>query len=267
MSEELIEQEERLGEYIRTYKFSTVRMLASLITWLLYGGVFTFVFFAALRQSGFETWMLFYLLIPLMGWIGAIEVIVSTIRNWGMSLDLFRDGFVFHTRSGIHAMQWGDVEQFRLHVGVSSIKGIIPVVLQYRIEVICKDGERFTIPRQLQDIRKLGDLLVSKLGKVQMPEAVERLKRGETLDFGKYKVQRDALIRGDRRFEWREIKSFGPEQGEVFLRLKPRPELGSMGQLKRGFFWRTDPSKIPNVSLLVELVNLFMNESRAKGET
>jgi Family of unknown function (DUF6585) len=195
----------RLGAHVASYRAGSGRHKLSL-------GVavaFTLLFAALALGIGFSKGTKGAgIAAAILGGIGLLPAVGVFVlgRRLGWRVYLFERGFVFRYPGGTDTVLWDDVEQhFERRILMNGIES------DHMVDLRLASGKRLVLDATIRDIGGLADAIRRGTTASVLARAVPRLKRGESVAFGKLKVGRDGLDNGKETLGWGDVEKLETE--------------------------------------------------------
>jgi hypothetical protein len=136
-------------------------------------------------------------LIILMGVFCVFAVFCFGLGLYSKSytLILFPDGLARTGEGAPEIFRWNDISEVYAYV--------TPLVKTYRI--VAQDGRKLEIDASVKDGKQLGQTVQQTLFDRMLPVTVKAFETGETLTFGKLRLDQTFLYYKDKRLAWSEI--------------------------------------------------------------
>jgi hypothetical protein len=135
--------------------------------------------------------------ISLMSVCGVLALIFFCVGLYSQSytLILFPEALARTGGDAPEIFRWSDVREVYTFVN--------PIAGKHRI--VAQDGRRLEINASVKDGRKLGETVQQTLFDRMLPAAVKAFEGGETLTFGRLRLDQTFLYYKDKRLAWNEI--------------------------------------------------------------
>lgn len=174
--------------------------------------------------------------------------------NKDLRLRIFREGFSLRRWEETMVVRWQDVNSVLDKWQKMVIQGIIHIHT-HRITMTLEGGKELILDRRLQEIERISRQIQNAVTQARFPGIVEQLKKGETIPFGSFSLNRHGLAYGRKKaLPWKELK-----QLEVRRHGEASVSIHKTGQRKLSFPWVTEKgAKIPNLQLFILLGDWFL---------
>lgn len=197
----------------------------------------------------------------------ACFMLCSWRRRRGLRIQVFESGFLHCCAGQSHAYRWDDVIRIwdsalptaENNLLVSYMPPIFsrrPVKVLHRYMLEMSDGGRIRLHSTIRRVAELGDILQLRVFERLLPQALERLDKGESLEFGAVVTNQDGIHIGGDRLPWSEVD-------RVFVHGR------FLAISRKDSWWRKSflrVRRIPNVRLLLA-VSRYRLTTPAQGET
>jgi hypothetical protein len=180
-----------------------------------------------------------YGVIGLFG-IGTLVSGYVSYRLAGQKYEVFSDRLVEWQCFKPTAFRWDQIREV--------YRDVHPSWTTYR--VVTRVGREFILHGEIQDHKRLGELICERVATLLLPAALEELEAGRDVSFGPLRVNRGGVIVDGALEPWHRI-------GMLTFGLNPNPKRGTsmvsnMIHLRIGSAW-VELGEIPNYRLFEEL--------------
>lgn len=125
-------------------------------------------------------------------------------RNWPLAANVYENGIELVNRKGSRKILWQDVENLTQHV-VHHYYLIIPVGKSYSSTIQLHGGEIILFDNRYSKLKQLGQTLQERLAAIQLPESMDEIEAGNSLEFGALKLDREGIYHWDKRLTWNDV--------------------------------------------------------------
>jgi hypothetical protein len=168
------------------------------------------------------------------------------IASLGTSVRLFEGGFSATQRGKTTTAAWGDVATITQQITRIRTYGI-PVWTSYNYRLTLTNGEKLRFTETLGKVAKMGETMQRQITQALTPHALESLRSGATLPFGKLSVTPTGISSGAETLAWNEISNVTIQNGVVVI--------GKMG--KRTRWASASVAQTPNLYVFLSLVDMM----------
>lgn len=236
-----------LGEFRKKYSFNWLAPVGLLILSLFFAAAPAYDI--SLGSFGvFDAVCSGLALLPLVYAV----ILISTAA--GKSVDVHEGGFIYRDSGKNIAAAWEDIETVWFDQMAAKVE-IIPLMLRYILRMRLRDGREVVIKQPIGRMPELGDRIMSEHARRSYPQALARLEKGEMLDFGKYRITKDALIADGKELTWDKRPQLGIVNNSVTLHAK-----GDVGLALKSMVVSNPTKTIPNLYLLLALIHHYVND-------
>ena len=198
--------------------------------------------------------MVFFILLGVLFLGFAFYQMVRLFINKDLRLRIFREGFSLRRWEETTVIRWQNVNSVLEKWQKMVFQGIIHIHI-HRITMTLDGGKELTLDRRLQEIERISRQIQNAVTQARFPGIVDQLKKGETIPFGSFSLNRHGLAYGRKKaLPWKELKKIEVQRhGEISV------SVHKTGQRKLSFPWVTEKgAKIPNFQLFVLLGDWFL---------
>jgi uncharacterized protein DUF6585 len=184
--------------------------------------------------------------------VGAVLVVLGAFAGWrmisslGMAVQLFEGGFNVTRGSRTTSAAWGDVSSITQAIIQQRYYGI-PVWTSYTYNLTLNNGEKLRFTEMIGKVRQMGETMQRQITHALTPRALEALRTGASLPFGKFSVNPMGVSNGAETLPWNQISNVTTAAGWI--------NIGKVGKKLR---WGATPvSKTPNAYIFLSLVDIM----------
>jgi hypothetical protein len=175
-----------------------------------------------------------------IGW----AVIETWIRAWGLSAQVYTDGFIRTRFNQQEICRWDDIVAVWQYVVKRYYNGVYTGTTHtYTIQK--RDGTKLKFDDTLGNVEQLGNTIQEEVARRLLPLAIAAYNRGEPVPFGKLSLSGQGLSWGDKTLPWSEVQ--GVQINKGYLTVK-----------KQGKWLRwanISVSQIPNLLVALTLID------------
>jgi uncharacterized protein DUF6585 len=169
------------------------------------------------------------------------------IASWGTRVQLFQGGFSATQRGKTTVAAWGDVSSIIQRVVRIRYYGIIPVWTSYNYWLTLTNGQKLHFTETVGKANKMGEAMQQQITNVLTPRAVEALRSGASLPFGKLSLSPMGISNGAETLPWNEVSGVTIQNGVIIV--------GKQGKRLR---WASAPvGRTPNAYVFLSLVDMM----------
>jgi uncharacterized protein DUF6585 len=212
-------------------------VIAALGVFLLYGAVF-----GGSEVSTTIILLIFGLALAVLG--GYMFWLV--IASWGTRVQLFEGGFSATQLGKTTTAAWGDVASINQAITRIRYYGI-PVWTSYNYRLALTNGQKLRLTETIGKVSKMGEAMQTQITHTLTPRALEALRTGATLPFGKLSVTPMGISNGAETLPWHEISNVTVQNGVIIV--------GKVG--KRLRWTSASVAKTPNAYVFLSLVDMM----------
>jgi hypothetical protein len=140
----------------------------------------------------FTTGMAPFLILVIFPILFAVYKMFAVITATDDQVLVFQKGLSITQKGKTVTFDWTDVVSLFEYRMIYRVNGI-PVRNVHDFTLSLKDGRKIVLGRRFKKIVELGEVIHSKVTEIRLPIAIEAFKRGETLDFGAYIINREGI--------------------------------------------------------------------------
>ena len=145
-----------------------------------------------------------------------VYLIVLIFQSLGTSVQLFAGGFSAKKRGKTTIAAWGDVATITQQIIRHRYRGItIWTSHVYKLELT--NGEKLRFTEALGKITELGEKMQQQITHTLTPRALEALRSGASLPFGKLSVNPLGISNGTETLAWGEISDVKLQNGVIVI--------------------------------------------------
>ncbi len=251
---EAFSSQSRLGGSIETYPLRKGRRWASLVMVLvlLAGSASVKAYGLYLAYLGWKRYgaavvgeALFWPLVVAAGlFLLSLIFAGSAYANWVKVILLYRDGFAYKDRRGLHLWRWRDVTALRMAAIRHDVFGIhTGTIHTYTIEN--RNGNRLVLNDGFSRVEELAQVIEEKTFPILFEQAAQQYNAGQTLTFGPLWVDKAGIQISGKNYAWDEIQLVTVQRG--YLRIA-RKDGGLFGGAKIAV------AGIPNLRVLLSII-------------
>ncbi|CAG0936384.1 hypothetical protein TFLX_05257 [Thermoflexales bacterium] len=181
-----------------------------------------------------------------LGFIGWAAFIGRTsYANRNRRIQVFNIGLVQVNGPDWTFIGWDEITVVRQAITEVRTYGIkVNTLYIYTIEL--KTGRTFKFDNHIENVATLGELLRQQVTRQQLPQALTKMQRGETVAFGALGVSQRGLTYEDKAIAWSEVDRVEMLNGSVVVR-KKTDRLFSLPLVIKA-------AEIPNLSVFLALI-------------
>ena len=168
------------------------------------------------------------------------------IASWGTRVQLFEGGFSATQLGKTTTAAWGDVASINQAITRIRYYGI-PVWTSYSYRLALTNGQKLRLTETIGKVSKMGEAMQTQITHTLTPRALEALRTGATLPFGKLSVNPMGISNGAETLPWHEISNVNVQNGVIIV--------GKVG--KRLRWTSASVAKTPNAYVFLSLVDMM----------
>jgi hypothetical protein len=194
----------QLGEPTAEFAVSGVGFVRNLVLApLLIGAGLTLevVLIGLLRVHHYELLLLGVVLV-----LSGVTLVVRAFRNRGLRVLVFPEGLMRLLKGEVQALCWEEVDQVwqkkstGAHWAMRAWRGALTLTVQ------AADGRRMTFDDSLPRLAELCQMVCRETLPLLWPQARAAYDAGNTLEFGKLRINRQGLSQGKETVPWSEVQ-------------------------------------------------------------
>lgn len=168
------------------------------------------------------------------------------IGTFGARVELYQGGFSATKRGKTTVAAWGDVSSITQQIIRQRYYGI-PIWTSYSYRLTLNNGEKVRFTEALGKVGQMGETMQRQITHELTPRALEALRTGASLPFGKLSVNPMGIANGAETLPWGEISGVTIQNGVV--------NIGKQGKRLR---WAAQSvAKTPNAYVFLSLVDMM----------
>ena len=168
------------------------------------------------------------------------------IGAMGTRVQLFEGGFSATQRGKTTTSAWGDVASITQAIVQQRYYGI-PIWTSYNYRLTLTNGQKLRFTETIGKVRQMGETMQRQITHALTPRALEALRTGATLPFGKMSVNPMGISNGAETLPWNQISNVTAVSGAIII--------GKVGKKLR---WGSLAfSKTPNAYIFLSLVDIM----------
>ncbi len=168
------------------------------------------------------------------------------IASLGTQVRLFEGGFSATQRGKTTVAAWADVESITQQIIRQRYYGI-PVWTSYSYRLALTNGQRLRFTETIGKVGKMGEIMQRQITHTLTPRALESLRMGASLPFGKLSVNPMGVSNGTETLRWNEISNVAIQNGVIII--------GKVG--KRMRWGAASIAKTPNAYVFLSLADIM----------
>ncbi len=173
------------------------------------------------------------------------------IASLGTRIQLFEGGFSATQRGKTTVAAWGDVTTITQQIVRMRSYGI-PVWTSHNYRLILANGAKLRFTESVGKVGNMGETMQRQITQALTPRALEALRTGANLPFGKLSVNPMGISNGSETLPWNEISNVTIQNGVIVI--------GRQG--KRLRWGSSSVAKTPNVYVFLSLVDMMRRGSQ-----
>ena len=177
----------------------------------------------------------------------------QVIASLGTRVQLFEGGFSATQRGKTTVAAWGDLASITQQIIRMRYYGIIPIWTSYSYRLTLTNGQKLRFTETIGKADKMGETMQKQITKALTPRALESLRTGASLPFGKLSVNPLGISNGTETLPWGEISNVTIQNGVIII--------GKTG--KRLRWGSTSIAKTPNAYVFLSLVDIMRRGGQA----
>ena len=171
-------------------------------------------------------------------------LIWRVIAVLGTRIQLYQGGFSVTQRGKTTTAAWGDVSQITQQIVRQTYYGI-PIWTSYRYKLQLTNGEKLTFSETIGKVREMGETMQRQITQALIPRALDALRSGASLPFGKLSVNPMGISNGSETLPWSQISNVTAVSGALII--------GKVGKKLR---WASaSVARTPNAFVFLSLVD------------
>lgn len=168
------------------------------------------------------------------------------IASLGTRVQLFEGGFSATQMGKTTVASWGDVASITQQITRIRSYGI-PVWTSHSYRLALTNGSKLRFTETIGKVGSMGETMQRQITQALTPRALEALRTGANLPFGKLSVNPMGISNGSETLPWGEISGVSIQNGVIVI--------GRQGKRLR---WSSaSVAKTPNVYVLLSLVDVM----------
>lgn len=224
------------------------------------GGVLLHIFaFSSINHSFWWTLLNEFAILSLVFSPSSIISLIRHLRQFPNHTYVFEHGIIFKRGQAVPAVwRWEDIQTtWRKPSFMSTYnRRQQPYVQtgQYAYKLQMRNGAQYTLSRLNINQTALSQIIKEQVVPLQLPELIDAYHTGQTLAFGKVRLNQQGISIGARLLPWSQVKSVGL-QGDILV----------IFDITRHNPWgRAIAAKVPNLFLLFALTDYVRDSSHSK---
>ena len=175
-----------------------------------------------------------------------VYLIVLAFRSIGTTVQLFEGGFNATQHGKTTVAAWGDVASITQQIIRHRYRGI-PIWTSHSYRLELANGEKLRFTETIGKISEMGEKMQRQITHTLTPRALEALRAGASLPFGKLSINPLGISNGSETLPWGQISNVTIQNGSIII--------GKAGKRLR---WTSTPvSKTPNAYIFLSLVDIM----------
>ena len=123
---------------------------------------------------------------------GGICSVQSFLKNRGGKVEIYQDGLIAEKGGRRHVARWNEIAALTESIEKMYLKGSY-IYDRYLYTIEKTNGETFTLSNMVSDIAGIGGILKTKTLELLLPQAKEKIRRGEKVLFDTLAVDQNGL--------------------------------------------------------------------------
>lgn len=185
----------------------------------------------------------------------ALAVSWWVLHLWNREVILYEQGFTYREGGRVAYFRYHEIISFKQRVSRVSYLGIVHRDI-YEYTLHSSEDEVLRLTHLYNNVRELGKRLEQRVTQARHPVVEERLKRGETIDFGAHlSLTQTAILCDGASLAWDAFAGFRASGGKILINAADQTA------------WASVPvSEIDNLQLLIKLFKERQHTASASGE-
>lgn len=177
---------------------------------------------------------------------GTVYLFWLVIQSFGTSVQLFERGFVATQKGRTTAAAWGDVSSITQQIVQHRYRGI-KIWTSHNYRLTLNSGEKLRFTEVLAKAGQMGEIIQRQITHELTPRALDAVRGGATLPFGKFSVNAMGITAGADTLAWSDIKDIVLQNGIIVI-----------GKVNKRLRWNSaQVSKTPNAYVFLSLVDIM----------
>jgi hypothetical protein len=147
----------------------------------------------------------------------AVVADIFAIRTLRRTVDVFANGLVVTNGAKRDILRWDQAASITQYILRRYTNGIYSGTT-HRYTLRMADGRSILFSDGIRKLEDLGRLIQAGVSNELLPRALAAVQMGQTIAFGKFSLNRDAIMRGQATLPWSEVSSIDLQRGFISVR-------------------------------------------------
>ena len=144
-----------------------------------------------------------------------IYLMVMLVLEWKRpQLVLYEQGVVVVRGQEEQTWYWRQITRMKGTRTTHMVYGFFPAIRYGANHFYSSDVRAFSVGVLMKDAAQVADFIISKLTEQQIPQQLERIKKGTTLTLGQVKVNDSGIGNSSQLINWQDIKAIHIQEGK-----------------------------------------------------
>lgn len=196
------------------------QMIAAIVLATLFGGGLGILFFsiaATPATDGSNSNLIGGLLFGLACVALAVVADVFAVRVLRRTVDVYANGLVVTSGTQRDILRWDQAASVTQYIVRRYTNGIYSGTT-YRYTLRMQDGRKFLFSNGIRNVEALGKLIQTGITNELLPRALAAVQMGQTIAFGKFSLNREAIMRGQTSLPWGDVSAIDLQRGSIYVR-------------------------------------------------
>lgn len=195
------------------------------------------------KETIFFVWFLLF--------IGSLFLLYYYVQE-NYKVLIFEKGLIIQNLHDLILLKFEDIEFIYQRMYKKNFSGIKKVFEEIEFDYVLTtvDKKKFYLPRSIQDIKDLGDIVARGIFKTSIHKYQKDFLKGERLNFVELSISTEGVWRRDNLYTWDEIDDVRVADGQLFVKTKKNTKL------------KFEIQNIPNFLILYEFLPAWHNYKR-----
>jgi len=205
---------QQLGAFMKGYKATLVRMILGTIVFAALG-----LFFVALaiNTSGDGSGIAIGGVLGLLSFGLTAFFIYRIVQAAGQQIYLFQQGIVIEHKGQVQAFPWNQATEVWQSITRHYTNGVYTgTTYQYTLQR--GDGYKIKLDNTTKGIAELGQAVTRGITQELVPRAMNSIRAGQTLTFGRFSVNQQGIGNGKEFIPWPQVQAVNVNRGQVTVK-------------------------------------------------
>lgn len=205
---------QQLGAFTKSYKASLVRTILGVVVCAVAGLFFVVL---AIASGGDGTGIAVGLVFGLLFLGLTVYLIYRFFQVGGQQIYLFQQGLVIENKGQVQPFPWNQAAEVWQSITRRYTNGVYTgTTYMYTLRRV--DGYKIKLDNTTKGIAELGQAVTRGITRELVPRALNSIRAGQTLTFGRFSVNQQGIGNGKEFIPWPQVQAVNVNRGQVTVK-------------------------------------------------